>query len=229
LLRFAMIKVRASKGCPPKSSVISHSVRSQRHVRGCRSGQVELVVWLAQMVAAMPSIFGDQSRTRTGRIWRWCNMAPPPRRVRANQSALRLCRCRLCALTRYRRLGARRDEDIVETQQGGGPLIDVRRPDPVPVAGADIAVVRQQPGYRAARVSCVAAWATGLGLMSQRRPARGGMQLGHARMRCSRWWPLTATNRSARTSRRPLPGRATLIGSHSSRTGRPCRLANRVR
>ena len=29
------------------------------------------VVWLAQMVALMPSIFGDHSRTRTGWMWRW--------------------------------------------------------------------------------------------------------------------------------------------------------------
>jgi len=31
------------------------------------------VVWLAQMVAAMPSIFGDQSRMTTGRMWPWCS------------------------------------------------------------------------------------------------------------------------------------------------------------
>ena len=36
-----------------------------------------------------------------------------------------------------------RTDDIVEPGQGSGPLIDVRRPDPVAVAGADIAVVRQ--------------------------------------------------------------------------------------
>ena len=36
-----------------------------------------------------------------------------------------------------------RTDDIVEAAQGSGPLIDVRRPDPVAVAGADIAVVRQ--------------------------------------------------------------------------------------
>ena len=74
-------------------------LRSQRHVRGCRSGQVEFVVWLAQMVAVMPSIFGDQTRIRTGRMWRWCKMEPPPRRVRANHSALRPCRPRLLSLT----------------------------------------------------------------------------------------------------------------------------------
>ena len=65
-----------------------HPVR--RHVTSCRGGQVELVVWLAQMVPAMPSILGDHSRIRTGRIWRWCRMAPPPRRVRANHCALRV-------------------------------------------------------------------------------------------------------------------------------------------
>jgi hypothetical protein len=37
-------------------------------------------------------------------------------------------------------------------------------------------------------------------------------------MRCSRWWPVTAASRSARTSRRRLRGRGTLIGSHSSLT-----------
>ena len=36
-----------------------------------------------------------------------------------------------------------RTDDIVEAAQGSGPLIDVRRPDPVAVAGADVAVVRQ--------------------------------------------------------------------------------------
>ena len=80
-------------------SAESLRIRSERHVTSCRGGQVELVVWLAQMVPAMPSILGDHSRIRTGRIWRWCRMAPPPRRVRANQSALRLCRSRLFALT----------------------------------------------------------------------------------------------------------------------------------
>ena len=57
------------------------------------------MVWLAQMVAAMPSIFGDQSRIRTGRMWRWRKMEPPPRRVRANHSALRRCRPRLLSLS----------------------------------------------------------------------------------------------------------------------------------
>lgn len=36
-----------------------------------------------------------------------------------------------------------RTDDIVEPAQAGGWLVDVRRPDPVAVAGADIAVVRQ--------------------------------------------------------------------------------------
>ena len=36
-----------------------------------------------------------------------------------------------------------RTDDIVEAAQGGGGLVDVRRPDPVAVADADIAVVRQ--------------------------------------------------------------------------------------
>ena len=80
-------------------SAESQCIRSERHVTSCRGGQVELVVWLAQMVPAMPSILGDHSRIRTGRIWRWCRMAPPPRRVRANHCALRLCRSRLFALT----------------------------------------------------------------------------------------------------------------------------------
>jgi hypothetical protein len=86
LLRFAMLKSVPQSVCPEVFGDISQ-LRSQRHVRGCRSGQVELVVWLAQMVAAMPSIFGDLSRIRTGRMWRWCKMEPPPRRVRANHSA----------------------------------------------------------------------------------------------------------------------------------------------
>jgi hypothetical protein len=45
-----------------------------------------------------------------------------------------------------------RTGEIVETGQGGGPLVDVRRTDPVPVAGAEIAVVRQQPGHWTAAV-----------------------------------------------------------------------------
>jgi hypothetical protein len=36
-----------------------------------------------------------------------------------------------------------RTDNIVEPAQGGGGLVDVRRPNPVAVAGADIAVVRQ--------------------------------------------------------------------------------------
>ena len=36
-----------------------------------------------------------------------------------------------------------RTDNIVEPAQAGGGLVDVRRPDPVAVAGADIAVVRQ--------------------------------------------------------------------------------------
>jgi hypothetical protein len=36
-----------------------------------------------------------------------------------------------------------RTDNIVEPAQAGGWLVDVRRPDPVAVAGADIAVVRQ--------------------------------------------------------------------------------------
>ena len=84
-------------------SAESQCIWSERHVTSCRGGQVELVVWLAQMVPAMPSILGDRSRIRTGRIWRWCRMAPPPRRVRANHCALRLCRSRLFARTSIRR------------------------------------------------------------------------------------------------------------------------------
>ena len=38
------------------------------------------VVWLAQMVAVMPSIAGDQARIRTGWMWPWCRMTRPPRR-----------------------------------------------------------------------------------------------------------------------------------------------------
>ena len=49
-------------------SAESQCIRSERHVTSCRGGQVELVVWLAQMVPAMPSILGDHSRTRTDRI-----------------------------------------------------------------------------------------------------------------------------------------------------------------
>src|SRR5258705_12265572 len=60
-------------------SAESQCIRSVRQVTSCRGGQVELVVWLAQMVPAMPSILGDHSRLRTGRIWRWCRKAPPPR------------------------------------------------------------------------------------------------------------------------------------------------------
>jgi hypothetical protein len=61
------VNVRASERFAPEVFGDISQLRSQRHVRGCRSGQVEFVVWLAQMVAAMPSIFGDQSRIRTGR------------------------------------------------------------------------------------------------------------------------------------------------------------------
>jgi hypothetical protein len=60
---------------------------SRRHGR--------IVVWLAQMLAAMPSIFGDHSRIKNDRIWRWCKMAPPLRLVWSNHSALRACRSRL--------------------------------------------------------------------------------------------------------------------------------------
>src|ERR1700694_427370 len=84
---------------PLKSSVTSLHGRSERHSRGCVGGQVGFVAWLAQMVAAMPSILGDHSRIKTDRRWRWCRIAPPPRRVRANHCALRLCRSRLFALT----------------------------------------------------------------------------------------------------------------------------------
>jgi len=56
------------------------------------------VVWLAQMVAAMPSIERDQSRIRTGRMWPWCRMTRPPRHYSWNHRVLRACRCRLCLL-----------------------------------------------------------------------------------------------------------------------------------
>jgi hypothetical protein len=36
-----------------------------------------------------------------------------------------------------------RTDNIVEPAQAGGGLVDVRRPDPIAVAGADVAVVRQ--------------------------------------------------------------------------------------
>jgi hypothetical protein len=36
-----------------------------------------------------------------------------------------------------------RTDNIVEPAHAGGGMVDVRRPDPVAVAGADIAVVRQ--------------------------------------------------------------------------------------
>lgn len=76
----------------------------QSNLRKCSqtcepTAEARIVVWLAQMVAAMSAILGDHWRIRTGRMWRWCKMAPPPRRVRANQNALRLCRSRLCAAT----------------------------------------------------------------------------------------------------------------------------------
>jgi hypothetical protein len=45
------------------------------------------VVWLAQMVAVMPSILGDQSRIRTGWMWRWCRMTLPPWRWSLNPQA----------------------------------------------------------------------------------------------------------------------------------------------
>jgi hypothetical protein len=49
-----------------------------------------------------------------------------------------------------------RTDNIVEPAQAGGWLVDVRRPDPVAVAGADIAVVRSRwvtgpPGCRASQ------------------------------------------------------------------------------
>ena len=47
-------------------SAESQCIRSERHVTRCRGGQVELVVWLAQMVPAMPSILGDQSNVGHG-------------------------------------------------------------------------------------------------------------------------------------------------------------------
>src|ERR1700687_6144313 len=60
-------------------SAESQCIRSEGHVKSCRGGQVELVVWLAQMVPAMPSILGDHSRIRTGRIWRGWRVAAAPR------------------------------------------------------------------------------------------------------------------------------------------------------
>ena len=61
----------------------------------------------------------------------------------------------------------------------GGGLPGVRRADPVPVPGADVAVVRQQPGDRAAVVAGVAARAARLGLVPPGLPVRCGVtQLG---------------------------------------------------
>lgn len=54
------------------------------------------MVLLAQIVAGMPSIGGDHSRIRTGRMWRWCSRTLPPRRLMLNQKALRSCRVLLC-------------------------------------------------------------------------------------------------------------------------------------
>src|SRR5260370_18309243 len=72
-------------------SAESQCIRSVRQVTSCRGGQVELVVWLAQMVAAMPSILGDQSRIRIGRMWRWGRGAPPPRRGGGKHFVLARC------------------------------------------------------------------------------------------------------------------------------------------
>jgi hypothetical protein len=63
-------------------SVVRESGGLAGAVRAVRTG-VHLagwpVAWLAQMVAVMPSMAGDQSRFRTGRMWRWCRMTLPPR------------------------------------------------------------------------------------------------------------------------------------------------------
>jgi hypothetical protein len=56
--------------------VRAHDAASLRRSSGPRGS----VVRLAQMVAAMPSISGDHSRIRTGRMWLWCRMTRPPRR-----------------------------------------------------------------------------------------------------------------------------------------------------
>lgn len=63
--------------------------------------------------------------------------------------------------------------------EGSGGLPGVRGADPELVAGADIAVVRQQPGDRAAVVAGVAARTAGLGLVPPRLPVRlGAAHLG---------------------------------------------------
>ena len=61
----------------------------------------------------------------------------------------------------------------------GGGLPGVRRADPVPVPGADVTVVRQQPGDRAAVVPGVAPRAARLRLVPPGLPVRSGAtQLG---------------------------------------------------
>ena len=70
------------------------------------------------------------------------------------------------------------DADEPGVERGGG-VPRVRRPDPVPVPGAEVAVVRQQPGDRAAVVPGVAPRAAQLGLVPPGLPVqRGAAQLG---------------------------------------------------
>lgn len=67
-------------------------------------------------------------------------------------------------------------EDVVEfgAEECGG-LPGVGRAGPVPVAGAGVAVVRQQPGDRPAVVAGVAARAERLGLVPPGGPVRPGV------------------------------------------------------
>jgi hypothetical protein len=63
--------------------------------------------------------------------------------------------------------------DLAVGPEWGGRFAGIRRPDPVPVSGADVAVVRQQPLQRAAVVAGVATWTTRLRLVPPRGPVRG--------------------------------------------------------
>ena len=56
--------------CQVHAPVRAHDAARLRRSSGSRGS----VVWLAQMVAVMPSIERDQSRIKTGRMWLWCRM-----------------------------------------------------------------------------------------------------------------------------------------------------------
>jgi hypothetical protein len=84
------------------------------------------MVRLAQMVAVMPSIGGDHSRIRAGRMWRWCRITLPPLWFTLNQNALRPCRSRLRLLTAAVRRApcSRVSGNVLSGRLGGRQLSD---------------------------------------------------------------------------------------------------------